>query len=355
MTRWNPRRYGSREDPIHQSDMSSLFGGYGCLRKFAFYKGYAAEHSRRYESERAYGSRELGTAVHETIARALRKHGARILAGEMPPRAQFEAVFADAFEQARAGREVVWTKKKEIDEMAAGVTMVMEGLQTLAARASRVILVEAPFICPIGGEDDPKRQLWIEGTIDLAFEDEDGRIHLADWKTGAQRPDRTQLDRGHQLGLYAFAMRHGTFEPHSEAPYELGAYPDAMWIAHLRDFDPYKKLTRKRPSTPEEAEFYGVDVGELVSVPKGGPRGPGWYASRRRMNDDGDLVHSLRSVVGTVRMGRTWKAIGDACGSCPFASECASEGFGPAASEKRHIEQALRGLEDVDCGLDEVA
>ena len=350
MTRWNPRTYGTRADPVHQSDMARLMGAYGCPRKFAFYKAHEAEHGR-YRSVLAAGNRELGTAVHETIARALRKHGDRILAGELPPRRLFERVLRDAFDEACDGREVRWAKgKRELDELADGVTMAMGALETLAERASQLVFVEAPFRVPIGDPADPKT-IWVEGTVDLVFEDHSGALHLCDWKTGAQRPNRTVLDRGHQLGLYAYALAHGEFFPDGEAC-ELGVYPGEMSIVHLRDLVPYKRKTRKRPTTLEEAEFFGGEVGQLVTIEAGERRGPAWYASRRRADDHGDLVHSLRSVVGTVRFGRTWKAIGDACERCPFAQECASEGFGPVADERRHLDTVLK---DLDVDLEEVA
>lgn len=341
--RWNPRKYGSREDPIHQSDMANLFGGFGCMSKFGRYKDYEAKHGKRYESINAQGARELGTAVHEVIARVLRKDESRraVLDGRLPTERRVMMALEEEFAKACDGRPVKWGKSSELAELTAGVSMVRNGLRTLGERASKIALVEAGFVAPI--ESSTGKTYWIEGTIDLAFFNHDGQIELADWKTGAQRPTPVGLNRGFQLGLYAYALAHGTFTPgHLTAT--RPEYPVAMHIIHLRDFVPYKKKSYKKVKAGAEAAFYGVEAGTRITLEAGQLRGPGWYRSERRLDDHQDMVTSLASIVSVVRMGRSWKAIGDACGFCPFRDDCASEGYRLDDSEARHLQQSLKGI-----------
>jgi hypothetical protein len=92
-----------------------------------------------------------------------------------------------------------------------------------------------------------------------------------------------------------------------------------------------------------------------VRGPKTGNfRGPGWYAAKRAADDIDRLRVSLRTIVGTVRMGRKLEQIGEQCARCPFRGPCFGEGGGPSAEEAKQIELALEGIE-FDAALADVA
>ena len=354
---WDPKKYGTREDPIRQSDLGQLAGRWGCGKRFEFRKGDEAELGER-TRDRAYGVTCRGTAVHETLARFLRAYPKEACAGKHPPRKRFEQVLLEEFEKATGGLEVVWKKgERELDMLAEGVDMVMGVLRTLPEYAAEIVMVEAKFLAPIecGG-----KTYYTKGAGDLVFRPRPNPrgLGLVDWKTGKTKPGRITLDHGYQFGIYARALEAGLWWADGEIGDEadavtIGQYPTEIYLGHLRDFLPYKRKTR-RALTELDAEWAGGMPGDKRTFEAGDLRGPGWYRSRRTEADDARLRVSIRKLVGTVRLGRFIESIDDDCKRCPYRDRCLTEGHELQGAEADALSRALRGVED-HSGLDEVA
>ena len=112
-------------------------------------------------------------------------------------------------------------------EVAAAETVVTAALASPpaeAARTSQRVLRETPFLLPLNGDTE---QRIVEGAIDLAYVDDDGRWIVVDWKTdlgdlhapargdsagsGATRGDRYRR----QVRWYCYALQQLTGAPAS--------------------------------------------------------------------------------------------------------------------------------------------
>jgi len=377
---WDHRKYGTREDPIRQSDLNQLASSYGCPKSFRFRK---EEEAQGVEVERdvARGSTCIGNATHEAFRLYLGddQASARILAGEIPSEAALRHVIDEQLERAAAGLPVDWGTDDPEKKRAEAVTMVRGALSEISRRACEIVLVEEPFLAPIDVGD---KRYWLKGTIDLAYRPrhDPQELVLLDWKSGQQRLSQIVLDHGYQFGIYAHALEHGEL---GESGYTLGQFPSEIWLGHLRDFIPYEKVTDKTVSRPEEAEFFGVEMGTKISVPPPGGhpppkrkkdgtpykerkrkhpvtkiqdasrRGPGFYRANRSPIDVARLKHSVRKIVSMVRMGAMVEFIGEHCDRCPFKTTCLTDGFELQGQDAKHLSDALKGV-DFD-GIDDDA
>jgi len=349
--RWDCRKYGSKEDPIRQSDLNEIAGSYSCSKRLRYRKDQELadeEQPRERTSYKAAG----GTAIHETIHTYLTdpKASARVLAGELPSDEAIATVLTREMERAATGMIVDWYGEDPVKWGLEALAMCKGALEDVGKRAEKILASEVDFLAPIECDD---KTYWLRGTIDLVYvARESGSLVLADWKTGQQRLPQVILDHGYQLGIYAHAFKHGTLS-RGEQSWRLDRWPDELYIVHLRDHVPYLKATSKAADRPEECALWNVQRGQKVKLKAGDKRGPAWYAARRTEADVARLKHSIRKIVGGVRLGILYEHIGDHCGKCTFSGACLSDGHAPQGAERKHLESALNGL-DLD-GLDEVA
>jgi len=347
---WSNQQFGTLADPVRQSDLNELAGGYGCARRLAYRKEFDADGLAR-PRERARISTILGTAVHAVIAYYLTELWAPLkLRQREPDERQVRDAFANELALAAEGLPIDWQKTNRDAATDEATAMILGAVASVVARARSIVLVEAPFLVEL--DVGAKEPYVFKGTIDLAYEGEDGRLHLADWKTGVQKPHPIVLHHGYQLGIYAHALEHGTLWPDDATRQTvLGRYPDTMSIVHLRNFVPYKRKTTKTVGTRDEAAFYTVDVGAKVVCLAGDPRGPAWFTSGRTSEDMARLRHSVRMLVAMVRMGHMPERIGEHCSRCPFRGQCLEQGHLDRA-DARKADRALAAI-DLD-GLDEL-
>lgn len=301
-----------------------------------------AQHGEKtYEIARI--KRIFGTGVHNVIAYYLTSLWGEISAGLKPNVDQVKKSLAIEIELAAEGAPIDWEKTNRATVLEEGYVMVRGALAWLATRARRILVVEAPFLVPL--DCGAKEPYWFAGTIDLAYEDHAGQLHLSDWKTGAQKPHPIVLRHGYQLGIYAHALEAGVLWPEDETQRTtLGRFPDAMSIAHLRDLLPYKRKTTKVVNMPVEASYYGVERGTKVTCEAGQPRGPVWYPSGRAEEDIARLRHSARTLVAMVRMGYMPERIGEHCSRCRFRGRCLEEGHVDKQLTRR-VDRALAGVD----------
>ena len=388
---WDWQKWGSVEDPIHQSDISGLLGKFGCPQQFKRRKEETAAAEERPDFDSCNGKLIAGNAVHAVIERVLRSEPARaaLLAGNPPADRTLAYAFQEELDRERAGRAVHWYKTDPAKWQDDCVAMLVGLMSEIRSHVAEVVLAEAGFIYELGG-------VWLTGAVDLVYRARmpDGsaseRLSFADWKTGANRPTQIELNHGWQSGIYAAAMAQGIFIPAHKAPalhgysrrqsleiacinvatprqykadpaliahldggYEarfFHEYPERIRYVHLRDYVPYTRRTKKRLTRPDELQWAGIPEPQDVRFEKGDIRGPAWYRVVRSEGDVKRLESLIRSVVGWVRFGRFPPAPGELCERCRFRDPCLMDGYKPTGEDLRHLERLTNGL-DFD-GLD---
>lgn len=232
--KWDHRKYGTLADPVHKSHQSTLLGEFSCGSQFRFDRNAELEVAVK---GHCAGATEMGTAVHETIARALRKDVLRdaLLAGQKAlSKENAKHVLLEEFARATAGKEVVWYGKSEYEKAVEDATeMVFGALTELHKHVAKVLLVEAGWIAKVA-------DFYTEGHVDLVYEPRNlpGGIGYTDWKSGATKPAQVVLDHGYESGFYANAIATGLFLPvevlqrwRALAASEPARVPLAMWDA----------------------------------------------------------------------------------------------------------------------------
>ena len=81
---------------------------------------------------------------------------------------------------ARLHGALIGSTAAEVEAAEAVVTAALASPAAEAARSSQRLLRETPFLLPLAGEAEHRI---IEGAIDLAYLDGDGRWIVVDWKT----------------------------------------------------------------------------------------------------------------------------------------------------------------------------
>lgn len=383
---WNFRQFGTAADPIRQSALNAIASQNGCGKRYFLERQAEADGTMPPEH---YGWRRcLGTAIHAVLERALTKTAEPILAGKLPSRERVLNVLDEELVRAADGDvgRIDWRDEKPAVEKAEAVTMVLGALSTVAERASSIVAVEAPFAVEIDSYS-------VVGTIDLLMRDKDGALVVVDWKSGQQHLPRVVLDHGYQVGVYMHAVLEGALWPGTERETRLAETPGHVYIVHLRDFVAYDRaaviLRSLRVDGPAESKMVAARIQHLYPASPNSAAGimgalsklgltqkqrkgrtvewsatPGdrmpptqsiWYRSERNADDVARLKVSLKTVVGTVRLGRAVERLGEQCSRCPFRGPCLGEGERLSKDEKRDLFSALAGVDVGDGGLSEEA
>lgn len=388
---WNFRAFGSAEDPVRQSALGAFASQNGCARRYKYERDAEADGELTHRDRWPWRS-VMGTAVHAVIERGLTKRVDLILAGKLPAREHvLNALDQELARATRTAAElkdnpdapgdaarIDWQDANPVLEKSEGVSMVRGALHTTAERACEIVAVEAPFRAELDG-------LHLEGTADLVYRpraNPEG-IALADWKTGERHTPRVILDKGYQVSAYSFALEHGTLWPNDDARrVKLGQYPQSIHIVHLRDFVAYDRAVAMLATLREHGPATSVELCERLPRFQLNPRsvagllnalsdeglitkgkrkqatlwgasasqsGPStktiWYESQRSSEDVARFRVSLKTIVGTARMGRFVESMGEQCDRCPFQQQCLGAGYGPSKTEAKKIEDLLAGMD----------
>lgn len=394
---WNPRLFGKPACPIHKSDLEEISGPYGCPRRFKYRRDAEADGASSAHADRqgkVSAKTALGSAVHEAIARALTHPQvvARVLAG--PGGVTFDTVrsaLVREFNVEVGGRDVDWGKDNASDLMDERAAMVFGLLDNLHRHVAEIIMVEPAFTAV-------SADYVTAGHVDLLYRPRAAPSTLAitDWKTGAQKPHAIKLAHGWESGLYSNAVHSGAFIdrkhvelapvvahlPHGSAamwharggrhsiarPTRFQAqrdclelmladiaagevladartfhqFPSAIYHVHLGDYVPYEKAGKKEAKRPEDLIHYNLSVPAKVSYVAGDLRGPAWLPVARTEHDIPRLEDRLRTIVGTVRMGRFLDIVDEHCIRCSFKLDCLTRGYAPRGEELAQVESVLR-------------
>jgi len=407
--RWDYRKYGTLEDPVHKSHVSTLLGEFSCTEQFR--RDRLRERSGE-QREVLSGKTEFGTAGHETIARALRNE--EVLAGllsgaRVPSIDTVRRVVTEEFRRACGDQQVAWYGKADYEGVHEDVSWMCEGLfRDLHRHVAKVELVEAGLIAQLG-------DLFIEGHVDLVYRPSANpeALALTDWKTGASKPHQIELDHGYEGGFYSLALERGLFlptdvlaawreaaalvgpvgvpldyedairlglayndreamhialrgiarryvrdEPLPEGVRVFGQFPEAIYQTHLADYVPYERKGTKTIERPEDVEHWSrvmnaqLQAGAKINYDKGMARGGAWMRVQRTADDITRLDKMLRTVVGWVRFGKFVPAISEKCNRCPYKGPCLTDGYSLAGDAAKELNSALR---DIDLGSEELS
>lgn len=388
---WNYRQFGKAARPIHKSDLVEMTGEFGCPRRFKYAQDAIADGLERDRSEVVSPKTVFGSAVHETMARALSNDAvvADILAGECLQESRVRATLEHELKLAADGRRIDWGRNDPSEMIADYTAMTLGALHSLCGRVARIVMVEAGFTVELDG-------MVFAGHTDLVYEpiEAPGELGLLDWKTGDSKPDEIELDHGWEAGIYSLALKRGTFLPrdrvllgpaaqggwigqyrdgdqhgamvtratrwqaerdgleaalervaageHFPSELRFERFPERIHLVHMASFVPYEKAGTKEVKRAEDVEYYQVPSGTKVKFKPGDLRGPGWLPIRRKENDLPRLAHRLRTVVGTVRMGRFLDLVGERCKRCPYKGDCLNGGYQLRGEEAAELERTLR-------------
>lgn len=389
---WDFKRYGSTFDPVHKSHLNELTGEYGCPRRFRYQRDAeqlddtAQADASDAQPKPLKAALACGTAVHETIARALNNLVVRdgLLRGQMPTDKRVRDTLVDELAAAADGRELDWGKDKRDEEIADCVAMVQGLFESLPKYVEGVVAVEPGFVCEVEG-------VYYCGHVDMVFvpRGEPAALGIADWKTGASKPDPLELQHGWEAGIYSAALLRGQFLARErvvltprdgggwvgqcgaarveatsrwvaerralegalqgiaqgadlDAQFAFEQYPARIYHVHLRDFVPYQKSGAKEAKRPEDLDWYGLQSPARVKYEAGQRRGPAWLPVALHENDLPRLAYRSRTVVGTVRMGRFFDLVREHCRRCPFARDCLTGGYSARGDELTELQANLR-------------
>lgn len=325
--RWNHREYGRLADPIHKSHLVSITGDYGCPKRFQYDRNAAP-----YDTQVTSGKAALGNATHEVIAEMLTTGTiASLLEHDVRER---------LLHHVRAAGPVEWYGDNPVALVAERVAMVVGLMRRVLDRVQRVIALEAGFIVQVG-------EYWCSGHVDILYEPTHapGRIALADWKSGAQKPHQLELNHGWEAGLYSAAVRDGMFIARGSMTRDVleatliraaglglpsptyGVFPSEIHQVHLGDYVPYVKAGTKVVKRPEDMAHYGMLDPGTYRYAAGQQRGGAWMPVAMAEHDIPRLTARLRAVVGMVRLGRFFDRPGERCTRCAHRGPCLADGY----------------------------
>jgi hypothetical protein len=394
---WNNRAFGSLAQPAHKSQLNQLTGPYGCPKRFWYEQNAQLVASTENAERIVYASAATGTAVHETLYRALKSEPSRkfILGGGRISRDNIARVYSEELQRELTGRVVDWRGEDPDEVHAERVAMIAGVLAALPKYVAEIEMVEGAFISQIEG-------FWISGHCDLVYRprSDPSKLAFADWKTGGQKPDQIILDHGWEAGFYAAALLSGLFIEREQCTVErceagwranclghevthashfraerecielalrgivelggiknarrFASFPSEIYTVQLADYVPYSKAGTKKLSRPEDIAFYAEmpDTPERPRYTSGGavkyyadePRGAAWLPVRVTQWDLPRLASRLRKVIGMVRMGQFIDLVSEHCKRCPFSQPCLNSGYGLRGAEQLRLREVLRML-----------
>jgi len=324
--------WGSKQNPIRQSDLSSLFGGmFGCAKRFALNKIYPIKK----EIESYHGP--MGSVIHKAIENYF-AYGSTC---------SVEMLIGDwekengVFIQMPPGEQSKITNRYS--------SMMKHFLETdiCSYLKDRVVDIERAFLTEIDG-------IWVAGTIDLIVNGKSNKMYVVDFKTGALM-SQFEMDFGYQTSLYTYAVKHGEFFLKPDSMESGNAYYESykntkqknkynktpkMFYCYLEDSVPVgRKSTRK--SKHKSTDKMANENGE-ITITKGQKHGPIMYESFPRETNWSRLSYSLKTAIAFSRSGIFPESISSNCERCNQKERCLSSG-----ELKGNIQQVLDLMDEL--------
>jgi len=110
--------------------------------------------------------------------------------------------------------DTTWIADRERDEARAAVRRLVRwdrDHSELSGSARTTVGAEQEFLVDVPVGDDV---VTLRGSMDRVEVDAEGRVHVVDFKTGAGKPTKAELQTHAQLGVYQIAVAHGAVDGH---------------------------------------------------------------------------------------------------------------------------------------------
>ncbi|WP_063837153.1 ATP-dependent helicase [Phaeacidiphilus oryzae] len=206
--------------------------------------------------------------------------------GRTPPDADVLMARLDTVWDALAF-DAPWKSEQEKAEARAALERFLRWHASPRGRSP--VAVEHPFEVTVKIGD---RLVELRGSMDRVERDEDGRVHVVDFKTGAQKPTAAEVAEHPQLGVYQLAVREGALD--GVPGVDAGAGSGGAELVHLR-------LTAGAKA-PDEPAVQAQD-----------PLGEGDFVERL-----------LGEAADRVLNERFTPTPGDGCARCAFRRACSA-------------------------------
>jgi CRISPR/Cas system-associated exonuclease Cas4 (RecB family) len=307
--------WGSKKNPVRQSDLVTLFGSmFGCAKKFAMSKFYPRDVNK-------VGYKGImGELMHDAIGNTLQFGKCQTLEVTLDQHPKRSIVDFD-------GRTV----KAVCEEYTVMLDAIL-GSKEFASVVKRKVEVERAFMVQLG-------KFWVAGTVDCIIKGrKKGELVVLDWKTG-QLISQYEMDNGYQANIYCHAVEHGTFflkpdDMDSGRSYHtafektmqkntFGVYPQ-FYFAQLKELIPAKRKS-KRKVAHYSAEKMGDEDGNIV-YEKGDRKGPVFYEARTDPRNIKRLEHSVNAAILYAKSGIFPESFGAHCAKCSYNERCKSLG-----------------------------
>lgn len=223
------------------------------------------------------GAMFAGTAFHSAIEAAI---DARCRNGSPKHWSYSQAGAEDFFRKGWAAAEARYEAEDSLDEI--------EWHDPKATEATRIYVAFEDWFCryfptlpePVdGGVEHNFKSLeivpgiTIEGTVDYIYEDEDGRLHVKDWKTSKRAWQKSDVARDLQASMYSLAV----WELFGDLPVD---FTFEVWVKG--NSPRHESYTTER--TPEDIERFIWQLEQWAQQIREGvfsPNTNGWWCSAR--------------------------------------------------------------------------
>ena len=252
-----------------------------------------------------------GSALHGAI------HQLHVNGFETDLKKLYRETFRDAMDQ-EPEAPIHWKKSKQADmeRLEDNAVEILTGYRNWEENhLCQVLYSEVKFKVRISGFD-------LSGTIDQVRTNSDGDMDLVDLKSGVQRPGAIALRRDWQLGLYAYALKHGMLLINGSWV-RVRLSVDRAIIYHLRAHEIYKRNS-----------IYGR---------KGDEKGRPFIVCQKSAWDHQQFKQDLLNIIKM--MTKDWPFPNpNACGFCGFQARCHAGTILDASPQVRRVKRDLLEL-----------
>jgi len=146
--------------------------------------------------------------------------------------------------------DTTWIADRERDEARAAVRRLVRWDRDRGDRTT--VGAEQEFLVDVPVGDDV---VTLRGSMDRVEVDAEGRVHVVDFKTGAGKPTRAELETHAQLGVYQIAVAHGAVAGHDAS--------GGAELIHLRQelkSGPGMPVVQAQPPPSPDEPFFAYDL-----------------------------------------------------------------------------------------------